>query len=85
MLSLNRWRFGLRTLFVLMAVVAFVLVIWRPLEIAYHEWGLYLVSGHSNDEAVARSDHHLAALVRLGRYEKRTHLLSQHYRGIARS
>ena len=69
MRSLRR-HFTLRTLFVLVAMVAIGLALWRPLLISYHEWQLNRVKTKTDERSVAVSLFHLKALLQLGHYEK---------------
>ena len=60
----------LRTLFVLVAMVAIGLAFWRPVLIGYHKWQLKRVDPRSDERSVAVSLFHVKALLNLGHYEK---------------
>lgn len=83
--AVPRLRFSIRFLLWLTALVAIALVVWKPLLIQYHTWGLDRASSRAfasasdpNKQAYLQAyDSHLAALVQLDYYEKKTFRFQQ--------
>lgn len=80
-----RFRFSLRFLLILTALVAIALVVWKPLLIQYHSWALdgasiraFSSSSEPERDAFLQVyDSHLSALAQLEYYEKKTFRFQQ--------